>query len=243
MKKILVVGKDLRTCEDLRKYFDPQEHTLIFSHDPKNAKSSMINSRPDLAVMDLSSPHRWVIDVLRDFRESNANTPIIAITGNSSDQTTVPTIKEEVYGAVKRPIQPERISFMVKEVLSTGVSHKVHTATPGGKKQIDSKGVTKISGSSESPEKARAGYDKTRQGCSVGEKSYDLMFDQVLSPIYDEILVNSKGKIYDRLLSALEKSLIFLTLKYCNHNQVRASQILGISRNTLRERIKRYDLW
>jgi DNA-binding NtrC family response regulator len=243
MKKILVVGKDLRTCEELRKYFDPQEHTLIFSHDPENAISSMMNSKPDLAVMDLSLSHRWVIDVLKDFRESNEKTPIIAITGNSSDQTTIRSIEEEVYGAVKRPIQPERISFMVKEALSTGINHTIHTATPGGKKQIDSKKNTKFSASSESSEKLGAGYDKTRQGCSIGEKSYDLMFDQVLSPIYDEILVNSKGKIYDRLLSALEKSLILLTLKYCNHNQVRASQILGISRNTLRERIKRYDLW
>jgi DNA-binding NtrC family response regulator len=243
MKRILVVGKDLRTCEDLRKYFDPQEHTLVFSYDPRKAKSSMANSKPDLAVMDLSSSHRWVTDALKDFKESNKEIPIIAITGNSSDQTTIRAIEEEIYGAVKRPIQPERISLMVKEALSTSMSQTVHAATPGGKKQIHSKEVSRLPDSSERSEKVGTGYDKTRQGSSVGEKSYDLMFDQVLSPIYDDILVNSKGKIYDRLLSALEKSLIFLTLKYCNHNQVRASQILGISRNTLRERIKRYDLW
>jgi DNA-binding NtrC family response regulator len=243
MKKILVVGKDLKTCEDLRKYFDPQGHTLIFSHDPKNAISSVTKEKPDLIITDLNSSRRWVIEVLKDFRKSNANIPIIAIADNSYDQATIRTIKGEVYGLVKRPILPERISFMVKEALSTGMNRMVHTTAPAGKKQRKLKGVTEFSGPSESSEKVETYYDKTRQGSSVGEKGYDLMFDQILSPIYDEILVNSKGKIYDRLLSGLEKSLILLTLKYCNHNQVRASQILGISRNTLRERIKRYDLW
>jgi DNA-binding NtrC family response regulator len=243
MKKILVVGKDLKACEDLRKYFDPQGHTLIFSHDPKNAVSSVTNLRPDLIITDLNSSHRWVIEVLRDFKKSSADIPIIAITDNSCDQASIRTIREQVYGLAKRPIQPERISFMVKEALSTGVDRTGHTTAPAGKRQKDPKGVTKLSGLSETSEKLRPDYDKTRQGYSVGEKSYDLMFDQLLSPIYDEILVNSKGKIYDRLLSGLEKSLIFLTLRYCNHNQVKASQLLGISRNTLRERIKRYDLW
>ena len=243
MKKILVVGKDLRACEDLRKYFDPQGHTLIFSHDPKNAISSVINLKPDLIITDLNSSHRWVIEVLKDFRKSNADIPIIAITDNSCDQASIRTIREQVYGLAKRPIQPERISFMVKEALSPGVNRTAHAPAPAGKRQKDPKGVTKLSGLSETSEKVRPDYDRTRQGYSVGEKGYDLMFDQLLSPIYDEILVNSKGKIYDRLLSGLEKSLIFLTLKYCNHNQVKASRILGISRNTLRERIRRYDLW
>ena len=243
MKKILVVGKDLRACEDLRKYFDPQGHTLIFSHDPKNAVSSVINLRPDLIITDLNSSHRWVIEVLKDFKKSKADIPIIAITDNSCDQASIRTIREQVYGLAKRPIQPERISFMVKEALSPGMSRTAHAPAPAGKRQKDPKGVTKLSGLSETSEKVRPDYDRTRQGYSVGEKGYDLMFDQLLSPIYDEILVSSKGKIYDRLLSGLEKSLIFLTLRYCNHNQVKASQILGISRNTLRERIKRYDLW
>jgi DNA-binding NtrC family response regulator len=243
MKKILVVGKDLKACEDLRKYFDPQGHTLIFSHDPKSAAASMMNLKPDLIIMDLNSSHRWVIQLFRDFKDSNPNIPIIAITDNSYDQTTIRTIKGELHGLVKRPILPERISFMVKEALSSGVNRMVHATAPTRKKQKDLKGATRLPALSESSEKAKPDYDNTRQGYSVGEKGYELMFDQLLSPIYDEILVNSKGKIYDRLLSGLEKSLIFLTLKYCNHNQVRASQILGISRNTLRERIKRYDLW
>ena len=132
---------------------------------------------------------------------------------------------------------------MVKEALSTGMNPMVHTATTTGKKQKELKGVTKSSPLSEGSGEPKIEYEKTRQGYSVGEKGYDLMFDRLLSPIYDEILVNSKGKIYDRLLSGLEKSLIFLTLKYCNHNQVKTSRILGISRNTLRERIRRYDLW
>jgi DNA-binding protein Fis len=64
-----------------------------------------------------------------------------------------------------------------------------------------------------------------------------------LSPIFNRIVRDCKGHIYDRLLSGLEKTMISEVLKHVNHNQVRASQLLGISRNTLRERMKRFDIY
>jgi DNA-binding protein Fis len=120
---------------------------------------------------------------------------------------------------------------MVKEALSSG------------KDQKELKRLNKFSHCTANSEKMKINSEKTPEGFTGGKKDYDQMFDQLLTPFYDEILVNSKGNVYDHLVSGLEKSLLSLTLKYCNHNQVRASQILGISRNTLRERIKRYDLW
>ena len=265
MKKILVVGKDPKTCEDLRKHFDPQEYILLSSYDPKSAIASTINLQPDLVILDLNLPDHSGIEVLKKLKESNSNLPVIAITESSSNLGEMDIIKEKVHALVKRPIQPEKLSFMVKKALSTGANRAVHPAgmnrivhTIGGD-QRELKGVTKFSGISESPEKAKlygstapkqAGVcplpincEKTLEGVSVGGKNYYQMFEELLAPIFDKIMVNSKSNIYDHLISSLEKSLLSLTLKYCNHNQVKASQILGISRNTLRERIKRYDLW
>jgi DNA-binding NtrC family response regulator len=271
MKKILVVGKDPKTCEDLRKHFDPQEYILLSSYDPKSAIASTINLKPDLIILDLNLPHHSGIEVLKKLKESNSNLPVIAITDrqdaahSSSNLTEIDIIKEKVYAFVKRPIQPEKLSFMVKEALSTGANRAVHPTgmnrvvhTIGGN-QRELKGVTKFSGISESPEKAKLygstapkqggvcplpiNCEKTLEGVSAGGKNYYQMFEELLAPIFDKIMVNSKSNIYDHLISSLEKSLLSLTLKYCNHNQVKASQILGISRNTLRERIKRYDLW
>lgn len=228
MKKILVVGKDPKTCEDLRQHFDPQEYILFSSYDPKSAIASTINLKPDLVILDLNLPDHSGIEVLNKLKESNSNLSVIAITESSSNLGGMDIIKEKVYGFVEKPIQPERLSFMVKEALSTGMNRMVHA---------------RGSILREGAEKVKIDCAEMLEGTSAGEKDYYQMFEELLAPIFDKIMVNSKSNIYDHLISSLEKSLLSLTLKYCNHNQVKASQILGISRNTLRERIKRYDLW
>jgi len=237
MKKILVVGKDPKTCEDLRQHFDPQEYILFSSYDPKSAIASTINLKPDLVILDLNLPNHSGIEVLKKLKESNSNLPIIAITESSSNLGGMDIIKEKVYGFVEKPIQPERLSFMVKEALSTSMHHTVHTT--GMNRMVHAKGSILREGA----EKVKIDCAEMLEGTSAGEKDYYQMFEELLAPIFDKIMVNSKSNIYDHLISSLEKSLLSLTLKYCNHNQVKASQILGISRNTLRERIKRYDLW
>ncbi|MCK4385774.1 MAG: response regulator [candidate division Zixibacteria bacterium] len=243
MKKILVVGKNPKVCEDLRKYFDPQEYKLLSSYDPKNIVTSLINLKPDLIILDLNSPDHSGIEVLKKLNETNSDLPIIAITDSLSNLNNLDIIKEKVYGFVKRPIRLERLSDVVKEALSSDMNRMVHIPATTGREKRESKVVAKFSGLSESPEKVKTDCEEAREKSALGEKDYDQMFDQILTSIYDEILVSSKGNIYAHLISGLEKSLISLTLKYCNHNQVKASQIMGISRNTLRERIKRYDLW
>jgi DNA-binding NtrC family response regulator len=250
MKKILVVGKDPKVCEDIRKYFDPQEYTFLSSYDSKSAIASTINLKPDLVILDLNSLGYSGLEVLRRLKESNSNLPVIAITDpmdpnsdSSCDQNMVRIIKEKVYGFVERPIQPEKLSSLVKEALSASMSRMVYTTVTTGEAQRELKEVTKASGLLKSPEREKSDCAQILEGTSAGEKDYHQIFEELLTPIFDEVIVGSKGNIYDHLISGLEKCLLSLTLKYCNHNQVKASQILGISRNTLRERIKRYDLW
>jgi two-component system nitrogen regulation response regulator GlnG len=47
-----------------------------------------------------------------------------------------------------------------------------------------------------------------------------------------------RGDIYSMVLQRVEKPLITLVLKKTDGNQVRAANLLGINRNTLRKKIK-----
>ena len=48
--------------------------------------------------------------------------------------------------------------------------------------------------------------------------------------------------LYDRILKEIEKPLITLTLQATRGNQVKAAQVLGLNRNTLRKKIKELEI-
>lgn len=75
------------------------------------------------------------------------------------------------------------------------------------------------------------------------QDDYIEIFSKIIEPVLPKLINNSEGKIYYFLESALEKALISACLKYFGSNQVKTSEMLGISRNTLRDRISRYSIY
>lgn len=54
---------------------------------------------------------------------------------------------------------------------------------------------------------------------------------------------NSQAEdLYQILLSEVEPPLLEEVLRFTNYNQSRAARILGITRNTLRAKLLRYDI-
>lgn len=64
---------------------------------------------------------------------------------------------------------------------------------------------------------------------------------EVLFKQQREEQVELKG-LYDLVLEQVEKPLIELTLLNCRGNQVRAAELLGINRNTLKKKIDTYKI-
>ena len=48
--------------------------------------------------------------------------------------------------------------------------------------------------------------------------------------------------LYDRILAEIERPLLAITLDECRGNQLRAAELLGLNRNTLRKKIRSLGL-
>ena len=48
--------------------------------------------------------------------------------------------------------------------------------------------------------------------------------------------------LFDRILREVERPLIALTLEATRGNQIRAAEVLGLNRNTLRKKVRALDI-
>ena len=53
---------------------------------------------------------------------------------------------------------------------------------------------------------------------------------------------DSSGHLHELVIAGIEKPLLEMVLTETNGNQTQAANILGINRNTLRKKIKEYNL-
>ena len=73
-------------------------------------------------------------------------------------------------------------------------------------------------------------------------KSIGGFIEEKLSWFMRNITRLEKFNLYDTVLTEVEKVLILMVMKETGGNQLRASKLLGINRNTLREKIKKLKI-
>ncbi|MFC1674401.1 helix-turn-helix domain-containing protein [Candidatus Omnitrophota bacterium] len=65
---------------------------------------------------------------------------------------------------------------------------------------------------------------------------------ELVAQIDEEFIRNNRTRLYKFFVEALEKPLIERILEKTDGNQLRAARILGINRNTLRSKIKKFAI-
>jgi DNA-binding NtrC family response regulator len=231
MKQILVVGSDPRISQDLDRYLDPNEFKLLACPHGKGAITSLANAKPDLVILDFASVDKPGVEIIKKIRESDAALPLIVLSNNPAHKEIEAASKN--YRMLPAPFRAERIANMIRDTLAS---------EPAGEKQKVLQGSVRLAREKDRPEVGNDPHTPAK-GQRPGNQDFHQIFDRTLGPIFDQIIRDCRGHVYDRLLSGLEKTMLSEVLRYVNHNQVRASQLLGISRNTLRERMKRYDIF
>ena len=81
---------------------------------------------------------------------------------------------------------------------------------------------------------------------AVTERLSSITLRQAVKDTLRNYFTNIGGEqpvdFYSILLEEIERPLLEALINYTNYNQVRMAQILGISRGTLRKKLKQYGL-
>lgn len=85
---------------------------------------------------------------------------------------------------------------------------------------------------------------RKRNLLSGGTEPYSVkdFLERKLGRYLKEMKKLESSNLYDTVLSEVEKSLIQIVLKETEGNKLRAAKILGINRNTLRTKMKKYKI-
>ena len=119
---------------------------------------------------------------------------------------------------------------------------------PGNVRELENvvqASVVKAKGHMILPEDLDASLASRREpgaAVSLSEGDWGQVFEQIVDQQFANLMRRCNGNLYGQLTSALESALIRRTLQETGGNQVQAAKVLGISRNTLRDRIERFNM-
>lgn len=90
--------------------------------------------------------------------------------------------------------------------------------------------------------KGRPTEHNRRKTDRAGEPNFVELLEERLAGFVRKIRASEGNNLYDLLIQEVEKPLISLVLKETGGNQVQASQLLGMHRNTLRKKMKELQI-
>jgi DNA-binding NtrC family response regulator len=191
---------------------------------------SLVNMIKENAFrVDLYYRLKVVSIYLPPLRERRADIPILVdhfvrMYGEQTSRPTLRVSKEAMDGLMKYP-WPGNVREMENNVHSAVVMSKGDVLLP--------EHFPILSGE----------IEKVEIDLSSIDDDYCKMFSEIIDTNFGKIVSISGDHVYQHLNSALEKAMISAALKYTGSNQVKAAELLGVSRNTLRDRIAKYGLY
>lgn len=124
MPNILIIEDDAAFCQMLQKFLTKHNYTADISFTAPEAKSKLQKKEYDLVLTDLRLPNYDGIQLLDDIKKTNANTPVILMTGYAEVGTAVKAMKKGAFDYIAKPFTPDDIVQVIDKALKAKGTHK-----------------------------------------------------------------------------------------------------------------------
>lgn len=129
MQRMLVVDDEPELLEIFRAHFEGR-YEVDTAASGASAVERFIRRRPDVVFLDINMPGTNGVEILKLFRQTDANIPIIMVTANSEISIAEECLKQGAFSYVPKPFNLVYMDHMA--ALATEQSRKRGRREPEG---------------------------------------------------------------------------------------------------------------
>jgi DNA-binding NtrC family response regulator len=115
--KILIVDDEPSNRNILGQELTHKGYSVTAASDGREALRKIESSRPDLIILDYMMPDLSGLEVLKELRKRENDTPVVMITAYGTMERAVEAMKEGAYDFITRPFEPDHIALVVQKAL------------------------------------------------------------------------------------------------------------------------------
>jgi DNA-binding NtrC family response regulator len=116
-EKILIVDDEPSNRNILGQELTHEGYSVVAASDGREALRKIELSRPDLIILDYMMPDLSGLEVLKELRSRENDTPVVMITAYGTMERAVEAMKEGAYDFITRPFEPDHIVLVVRKAL------------------------------------------------------------------------------------------------------------------------------
>jgi DNA-binding NtrC family response regulator len=116
-EKILIVDDEPSNRNILGQELTHEGYSVVAASDGREGLRQVESSRPDLIILDYMMPDLSGLEVLKELRKKENDTPVVMITAYGTMERAVQAMKEGAYDFITRPFEPDHIALVVRKAL------------------------------------------------------------------------------------------------------------------------------
>src|SRR5215831_9906090 len=115
--KILVVDDEPSNRKILEQELKHNGYAVEVAKDGSEALKKVESSPPDLVILDYMMPSLSGLDVLKELRKRDDDTPVVMITAYGTVDRAVEAMKAGAYDFITRPFDPDHIEIVIRKAI------------------------------------------------------------------------------------------------------------------------------
>ena len=116
MKKILIIEDDIGISHSLKIYLENFDFEIDLFHTGVSAIDYIIQTTPDLIILDINLPGMSGIEICKKYRELS-QTPIVMLTARSSELDKITGLEIGADDYIAKPFSPRELLARIHTIL------------------------------------------------------------------------------------------------------------------------------